>query len=143
MVTINLTLIVQVGLFLLFMWAMNRWIFRPMLGILDTRAETLRNDETQTEMSTNEARKVERKYAIELTSIHREANQRALAAHRDAQTAHLNRLLALKEKEEAEVGQVRQECMALVASEREKYAPLIEQLTSEFARAVAPRGGRS
>ena len=143
MVTINFTLIVQVVLFLLFMWVMNRWIFKPMLGILDEREEKLRDDETQAEGSTKEAQKIERKHAIELAAIHREANQRAQAAHRDAQDAHLKRLLELKQKEEVEVREVRKQCMQQVAVEREKYGPLIDQLTAEFSSTVAPRGGRS
>lgn len=143
MVTINFTIIVQVGLFLLFMAAMNRWIFRPMLRLLDERAERVRADETQAGKSTEEAKKLERTYALQLAGIHRDASQRALAAQREAQEKHMQHILAMKRQEDAEIKALRAQYKAQIDEERERFGPIIEGLTEVLARKMAPRGGQS
>ena len=49
MVTINLTLFVQLGLFLIFMWGARKLIFDPILKVLDSREEKLEQDQANTQ----------------------------------------------------------------------------------------------
>ena len=45
MVTLNLTIAVQLALFLLFLAVTNKLVLKPMLAVLDKRDEQVRQDE--------------------------------------------------------------------------------------------------
>jgi F-type H+-transporting ATPase subunit b len=138
-VTINLTIVIQVLLFLAFMWAMNRWVFAPVLELLDTRHERVQQDKSEAERAQKDAVQLERKYAVELAAIHREASHKVVEAHRTAQEAHNQRVLELKREADAELLEVHDQAMAQVGEQRQHYGPCVDELVDAAYAAVAPQ----
>lgn len=137
MVVLNLTILVEVGLFLIFVWAMNRFVFRPLFRVMDDR-DAKTEDDRATALSEGErAERMEKQYAAKVSAIHREASQRVLDVHRAAQQEHNERIASLKETEDRELTAVRAEAERLVAAERPQYPAL----TTGLADAVAGRLG--
>jgi F-type H+-transporting ATPase subunit b len=137
-VNINLTLVIQVLLFLAFMWALNRWVFRPVLALLDARHDAIEADKARAAQAQQDAARRERKYAIEVAALHRDASQAVQKAHRAAQDAHNQRVLELKREEEAELRVVRERTAAEVAEQRHLYPECVTQLAGVILDAVAP-----
>lgn len=138
MVTINLTIVIQVLLFLVFMWTMNKWVFAPVLTLLDARRETVERDKKQAGEAQETAVRLERKYAVEIAAIHREASQQVVQAHRAAQEAHNERVLKLKQEAEAELREVRERVMGEVSEQRKQYPSCVPELADAVYGAIAP-----
>ena len=142
MVTLNLTLLVQVGLFLAFMWAMNRFVFRPLLRVMDAREAQIDDNNATAQQQAERADQLEKGYAAKVAAIHREASQTVLEAHRRAQQEHNERVEGLKKQEEQELAAVRAAAAPQIAAQRTHYP----QLAGELAALAAQRlrlGGRS
>lgn len=138
MVNINLTIVIQVLLFLAFLWVMNRRVFRPVLALLDARRDAVEADKARAAQAQQEAVRRERKYAIQVAALHREASRAVLKAHRAAQEAHNQRVLELKQEGEAELRELRERTMAEVAEQRSLYPECVAQLADAVFQAVAP-----
>lgn len=136
MVDINLTLLVQAGLFLVFLWAMNAFVFRPLLNRMDERDDQVQGDRRTAEEAAAQAAQLERQYASESASIHREASREVVRAHRKVQEAHLKRVAEVKERGDSELAAVRQEVSAAIAAEKAQYDELAQDLAHAMARTL-------
>lgn len=134
MVTINLTLLVETGLFLVFLWMMHRYVFRPILRTMDDREHRLETDQGEAQRLEAEARSLEREYRHKLAVVHREASHRILSVQRQAQEEHLARIDALKKREIAELNEVRKEAQGQVDAERIHFPALADELHHLMAR---------
>jgi F-type H+-transporting ATPase subunit b len=137
MVNMGLTLFIQLGLFLGFMWLMNSCVFRPMLRLMDRRDEELEGHQSGTEEANAQAETLETEYHGKIVSIRREASHTAYHARRAAQAAHNEEVVKLRKVEEREVAVAHQEAMAQVEEERRKYP----KLTVELAQTITQRLG--
>ena len=137
MVTLNATLIVEVVLFLLFVWLMHRVVFRPLLRLLDARDAQLEEDRETAASEAEAAEALEQDYSAQVAAIHREASHTAYHAHRVAQDAHNKKVAELRKQEEEELAGVRAQAMEQVAEERKRY----EELTQALAWNMADRLG--
>lgn len=126
MVTINLTLLIELGLFLIFMWAMKTYVFWPLLKVMDSRDAQLEDDRTVALTDAEAAETLEVKYRSELAEIHHAASRNLVRAHREAQVAHLAEVDALKAEGEAALSVVRQETSETVEAQREHYPELVD-----------------
>lgn len=135
MVTLNLTIVVEVVLFLVFLWAMKIFVFTPLLKVMDDRDVRIDTNREKAQTEAAGAKKLEREYASKVAAIHRESSHRIVEAHREAQAAHSDRVAALKQQEEKELADVHAEAMRQVQAEREHYP----ELTASLAEAVAKR----
>lgn len=137
MISLNLTLFVEVGLFLLFLWACRRWVFAPVLRLLDEREENLEAGKAQAQRDLEMAQELEARCQRELADARRQAK---LASDRVIREAHDARSRAVSarrhEAEEAVLAAARD---AAEAVERER--PQIEALAPELARAIRQRLG--
>jgi len=140
MVTINLTLFIEVGLFLVFLWAMNRFVFRPLLHVMDSRDDKLRTDRAAAHEAVAEADQIEKQYASESTRIHREASRDVIRAHRKVQEAHYQRMVELKHRGEEELDAVRREVAEAIASEQANYDALARDLAATMAQQLGGKG---
>ncbi|NIA15272.1 MAG: hypothetical protein GWP08_14475 [Nitrospiraceae bacterium] len=143
MVTINLTLFVMLGLFLVFVWLMNTFVFRPLLALMDKRAARMDGDKQTAQTATDEAETLERKYRTAVSDMHREESVKLIAAHREAQAAHNQRVRELKAEEEAELAAVRAEAMTLIEVERQRYPELTKDLVEAMAECLDIEGNGS
>jgi len=103
MVTINATLLVLLGMFLGFLWAMHRVIFAPLLALLDAREAQIAGDRRTATEAAAEAVALEDQYNGEIARMHREANLRLSRARRQAQDEHNAQVAAFKAQAETEV----------------------------------------
>ena len=69
MVTINATLLVELILFLVFLWGTQRYILTPVLKNMDERTDSIENDHAQAESNTTASVALEKKYRHEIAVI--------------------------------------------------------------------------
>jgi len=140
MVTLNLTLLVELGLFLVFLWMMRVFVFKPLLRVMDEREARVAEDKHAADARATEAKELEREYGAKVAAIHRASSQEIMRAHRKAQEAHANKLRELKQRTDANVASARKQAKAQVAEEREKYGPLVDDLVQEIAKHAGLEG---
>ena len=73
MVTINFTIVVQLLLFLVFLWGLQRWVLAPMLAAMDEREEVIATNKQTAQEDRKAAEKLEAEYARSLALARREA----------------------------------------------------------------------
>lgn len=128
MVDLNFTLVVQLLMFLGFLWAMNRWVLQPLIKFMDDRERQMAQAVEQAEIDQKTAEMLERDYAATLAAVHRKAHQRIMEALRAAQTNNQEDRETVRRRHEQEVAQARKEAEALIERERQAYAPLSHAL---------------
>lgn len=141
MVTINLTLVIEVGLFLIFLWGTARFILRPVLRTLDERDAVIEQDQAQAAVDMEEANTLEGQSARKLLDI----RQRTDEAHRDARhetrKGHVEAVARANESADQAVAEAHDEAIRLVAGQRnalEKAVPEVADLIAERLRSVGP-----
>ncbi len=145
MVTLNLTLVVELILFLLFLWGTHVFILRPTVKNLDDREEAVEADLQQARVDTQEAERLEVQYRDEIGRIRREADETYRIAHREATLEHLEFLNAERIKADEAVAEARQAVQTQVESVRPELmqgAPSIQSLMSERVMDHVSDGGR-
>jgi F-type H+-transporting ATPase subunit b len=86
MVTLNFTLLIELGLFLVFMWVTHKMFFVPTIRNMDDRDESIGQDYVQAEANVEKAKALTSEYRSELIRIRGEAEtQLAEAKHKTAQ----------------------------------------------------------
>lgn len=138
MVVVNLTLLVELGLFLLFLWAMQRWVLRPLLIVMDERRDKIQNDIAAAEAAEERAAEVERDVFERRREIHREASHRAVEAHREAQEKHQHKIDELRREEERAVAEVRKAAEEELTAQRDQFPALAQ----DIAKTIADRVGQ-
>lgn len=136
MVTINLTLFINLALFLVFLWVMNVFIFKPLLELTDRRESNIANDQKSAVQLSNQAEDLERQYVADIAAIHREASHTLVRAHRSAQEAHLARLEELKTKYHRELAEIRAQVKKTIASEQATHPELAAELVDLMAARI-------
>jgi F-type H+-transporting ATPase subunit b len=128
MVTLNLTLFIEVGLFLLFLAAMNRYVLRPLLGVMDARETQVQTDRETAVKASEEAVRLERDYRAHLAAAHRQASIQLGRAHREAQEVHTQKVNELRRVEVEQLKAARAEAREQVHAQREHYDRLVDEL---------------
>jgi F-type H+-transporting ATPase subunit b len=137
MVTLNLTIIVEVVLFLVFLWALNRWIFSPVVEHMDSRDARLEEDRAKSVSESEQAEALEKDYARRIASINREAVLRINRELREAQQDHLRQINEFRKTEEQELAGVRAAVNRQIEAEREQFP----ELAAGLSRAIAGKIG--
>ena len=138
MVTINLTLIVNLVLFLLFVWGMHVLVFKPLLDVMDRREAKIQDDRKAAVNLENQASELEQQYMAEKGAMHREASRLLVRAHRAAQEAHQQRLDEKKLQYHRELAELRGHVKTAIASERASYPEMASSLVPLMAERVEP-----
>jgi F-type H+-transporting ATPase subunit b len=141
MVTLNLTLLIQVGLFLLFMWGTDRWILRPMLRLVDQRDEQVETDRAQAQESTEKAGELEERYAREISSARRKATFEIERARNEALEERMRQVHERRQKLDENVEEARREALAEAESQRDQFDRLAENLADAMRARVGVTGG--
>ena len=136
MVNINFTLIVETGLFLVFLLLMYAYVLRPLLKLMDARAEQVSEDEAAAERLESEYQDAERNYRLSLAGIHQRAAQQVAEAKRSAQARNNEEIHALKaagaERMSALLKEVREEVRQQRAVSGEVVAVIKEELSAKL-----------
>lgn len=142
MIAINLTLFVELGLFLLFMWVTQRLILMPILAVMDRRDDQVSADDEAAEQQVNEAESLERHYADEITGVRRAASAEIEKARRDGMMARAQAIRERKALGEREVRTIEEAASAAMDTEREQFDALLPGLAERMTERLH-LGGRS
>ncbi|MCH8858511.1 MAG: ATP synthase F0 subunit B [Proteobacteria bacterium] len=141
MVDINLTLFVIFCMFVVFLWAMNTFVFRPLLEVMDKRDEKIASDQERADTEAQAAGQIELAYASKVAALHRDENRKIRQAHWDAQAAHNTRVGELKERENLELEALRLDALRQIEVQREDYPPLVKALVKDASGRLSLQGG--
>ena len=143
MVTLNATILVQVVLFLAFLWIMNIIVFKPLLKVMDARESRLEGDSEKSQTEVVAAEELEREYASKTGELHRNASRKVAQAHRTANEQHNARVSELKQAQERELAETRAVAMAQVEEERKHYPKLTATLSAGMVERLGLGGSGS
>ena len=133
MVVLNFTLLVLLVMFLGFLWLMHRFIFRPLLALMDARESQIADDKQTATSAAVEAAALEDQYGEAIALMHREASLRLVRARRQAQEEHNGRVAAFKSKAEDEIEVLNQSLAAEIASQEDQFAFLARGICDGMA----------
>ena len=134
MVTLNFTLLVELVLFLLFLWGANVLIIRPALRTIDERDAYIAEAESRAQAETAVAMSEEARYAGELAKLRRQSEDRINAARRRALDERTAALLARRKEADAAVMQAHDEARRQVKAERAKLDSFAPDLAAEIGK---------
>lgn len=140
MITLNFTLVVELALFLVFLWVTNQIVVRPLLRTMDARTAKVEQDRAAAEADTQEAQRIEALYVERLANAHQTASQRLHKARFDAYHEGRVVLDELKEQVEQEIAACRASVEEQVEAERRKYPELLPILVEAADRKVGEEG---
>lgn len=135
MVSLNFTFFVLLAMFLGFLWAMHRFVFRPLLGMMDGREDHIVGDRAAAQATSAEANEVEDLYRARMAEIHGEASHRLVDARRATQEQHLARVEAFRKDADAQLAALRLALREQVRAEVKE----IEHLALELSAAITAK----
>lgn len=141
MVTLNLTLVIEVGLFLIFLWGTARFILRPVLHTLDERDDLIEQDHAQAAADMEEANSLKCQYDRELLDIRHRTDEAYRDARHETLKGHAEAVAKAIEWADQAVAEARDKAMHLVAEQRsalDKAVPEVADLIAERLRSVGP-----
>jgi F-type H+-transporting ATPase subunit b len=140
MVNINFTIVIELGLFLLFLWLTNKTVVRPLLRTMDARQEKIDQDKAAAETERQEAKRLEALYLDRLTAAHQEASQRLHKARFDAYQEGRHALDDLRGKSEREVDVYSAAVQDRLDEERRKIEEMLPALVELADQKVNKEG---
>jgi len=127
-------LITQIVGFLILLFLLNRFMFKPIFGILDQRQADIKATYDQLEADRNRMEETRRQYEQRLANIEAEAREKIQAAVQEAQALRDNLVADARQQAETIVSQGRND------SERERQAAFLEMRGQIVAIAMAAAG---
>ena len=121
MIEINLTIVIQVVQFLLLLFILNRFLFRPTVNLIREREKRISDWEEET-------KNFRESMQMRLQSY----EEQILEAKAQAQEQQERMTEALKKEEEKKMGAVSEEAFIIVASTREKLQEETEMLRGQL-----------
>ncbi|SFM52263.1 hypothetical protein [Thermodesulforhabdus norvegica] len=139
MISLNATIFVQVGLFLILMFLLNKKMFQPIHQLMMEREEFIRQKEAELERLDEELRRLEKEYEERLQKAAREAvalreryKQEGREILRDTMTSVQEEVAAIRQRVQAEVNQE-------LARAREELRTLAETLSYDLTEKILGR----
>jgi len=133
MVTVNFTLLFLVLMFLGFLWAMHRFIFKPVLSLSDQREDKMAEDRTVAREASADAERLEDEYSEKLSRIHREANAHLARTRRAAQEQHQAQVEAFKKRAEEDLSSLRKSIRKDIESQKDQFGELSKKIAAAMA----------
>lgn len=134
MVDLNFTLVVQLLMFLGFLWVMDRWVLRPLLKTMDARDRAISDDKEQAQADQDTAESLEHEYAAALAAAHQKAHKKVADSLREVQDSHVAQRNALREKQQEEVARTREEAKAFVEQQRSAFPDMSKAIAHDMMR---------
>jgi len=135
MVTLNFTLLIELGLFLLFMWVTHKLFFKPVLRTMDERDESIEQDHAQAEEDSKNARSIDAKHIAELTRIRRAAEAEYAEAKRKTSKDHGEFVRAERTRSDQTVAKAREKAILDI----EVIRPAVLESSPEMVRLISER----
>ncbi len=141
MVNLNLTLVVELVLFLIFLWVTNKIVFRPLLRVIDTREERVQQDREQARLFSAEADALEQEYHGTLNKARRESARKIEQARREAQRRRVEEIDKRRGVVDREIAEVRLQNRQKVQAERQKFDLVVPDLAKRIEQSLGLSGG--
>ena len=116
MVNINATLIAQILNFLVLVFVIAKFVYKPVLGIMEERKNKIASDLETAEKAKNDAEAVKAEYAAKLADARQEAQAIIENARKTAQAAHDKIMADTKVEQEQYVAAQKE----IIATEKKK-----------------------
>ncbi len=139
MVDLNFTIVVQLLMFLVFLWAMTRWVLRPLLAVMDDRDSGIDHEKEQTQADQETAEKLEMEYAAALAAAHKRAHQTLEEALRETQNSHIEKRNVVRREQQEEMEKAREEANAFLEKQRTKFSKLSEDVAHAMMQRLGLR----
>lgn len=140
MVTLNFTLLIELILFLIFLWGTARFILRPVLESIDARQEAIAQDEESAEANEQAANELEETYSQRVSELHHKADATFQDARREATQAHLARIAAKREDSDKAIAEVQQDAADQIKSQRDTIRSSVPEVAELIARQLKSGG---
>lgn len=128
MVNFNATLIAQVLNFLILVFILAKFAYKPLMKIMDDRKNKIAGDLAAAETAKTDAESIKAEYAAKLAAARQEAQAIIDNARKTAQTAH-DKILADTKAEQDQIVKTAKEAIALEKSRLSaKFAPMLSIL---------------
>ena len=142
MVTLNFTIVVELILFLVFLWGTKRFILRPLLEALDARETSLEESEANAQEAAERAGTLEEQYHRENSAMRREADEAFRGGRRKALNEHGRHLAEERHKADEAVAAAREAARGQVDDERSQCAALAPELADIISDQLGIGGER-
>jgi F0F1-type ATP synthase membrane subunit b/b' len=142
MVTLNFTLLIELGLFLVFMWVTHKLFFVRALRNMDDREAAIEDDHAQAQKNVDKAKAVHSEYLSKLTGIRRAAETRLAEAMHSTARAHMKFVRGERVRSEETIAKAREKATKDAEAIRDtviESSPEMIALISECLN--APPGG--
>ena len=116
MVNINATLIAQILNFLVLVFVLAKFVYKPVLGIMEERKNKIASDLETAEKAKNDAEAVKAEYAAKLADARQDAQDIIENARKTAQAAHDKIMADTKVEQEQYVAAQKE----IIATEKKK-----------------------
>ena len=116
MVNINATLIAQILNFLVLVFVLAKFVYKPVLGLMEERKNKIASDLETAEKAKNDAEAVKAEYAAKLADARQEAQAIIENARKTAQAAHDKIMADTKAEQEQYVAAQKE----IIATEKKK-----------------------
>ena len=116
MVNINATLIAQILNFLVLVFVLAKFVYKPVLGIMEERKNKIASDLETAEKAKNDAEAVKAEYAAKLADARQEVQAIIENARKTAQAAHDKIMADTKAEQEQYVAAQKE----IIATEKKK-----------------------
>ena len=134
MVNINFTLVVELALFLIFLWGTARFILRPALETLDAREEKIEREHAESKTANREASALESKYARAITGAREEAEAAFREVHTRAVEAHTATMAEARRAVDERVLKTREQGSRALKEQRGELLKAAPALAEELRR---------
>ena len=140
MVNINLTLFIQLGLFLIFLWGTMKFIFIPVIKLLDERDDKIDQDLDAARDDNAKAGELEKGFKRKLSRAKRKAHEEVREAYRKEQREYQAKLLDRRHLAEKEIAERKMDSMKRVEEQRTSYDQLLPGITDEISKRLGVGG---
>lgn len=143
MVTLNSTLIVELVLFLVFLWGTSRFIIRPVLRQVDDREHAIESDTEAARANLKEAKSLDEKYQKESIRIRRAADEIVRKHRQEALREHADRITVARRDADDEVARFREEMAKSIADQADTIKSEAPAIAESMAKALKIGGPQS
>lgn len=140
MVTVNLTLLVELVLFLIFLWGAHRIAFKPVVKILDEREEKIAADRQAGEDAAREADSLSKIHSDRIAEVRRAAGREMDGLRREAMQDRLARVQKRQQEADAAIDELRGRLAEEIAQQRSAYDAVMPDLVNRIKGQVVTGG---
>lgn len=140
MVNVNFTLLVELGLFLVFLGLMHRFVLQPLVALLDRRETQIEGDLGSAQQAEHAAEAAEAALRSEIATLHRRATREIAKAHRKAQEEHAKVVADLKHQEAGELARIHASFVAQLDEQRAEVPAAAEAIAGQVLQRLGLGG---